>query len=184
MLLWAHWSVWFHEDLLRAFTTQFPCWLFIRLFVINFPFLNFAPKSFCLSCIQLLIWLQPFSPKLLLWNVLFCQYRIVSSRYLFSFLSFTSIFGWSPQAYFSSSCRAFSVSSEYFLMFCFTILVCGHNLFICDSSQSSHSGYDFLSVVFKGTPIFTQTNFAPGHIKSFNSMISFIGIYVNKSFTF
>ena len=56
--------------------------------------------------------------------------------------------------------------------------------FFRDSNLSSHLSFDFLSVVFKGTLIFSQTNFAPAHIKSFNSLISFVGIFVNKSFTF
>ena len=60
-------------------------------------------------------------------------------------------------------------------MFCFNILACYRSLFICDSSLSSHPGFDFLlSVVFKGTPIFSQTNFASAYIKSFNSVMSFV----------
>ena len=42
-------------------------------------------------------------------------------------------------------------------------------------------GLDFLSMVFRNTLIFSQTNFAPAYNKSFNS---FVEIYVNKSFTF
>ena len=85
---------------------------------------------------------------------------------------------------FRCSCRAFSVSSKIFLMFCFCILVCCRSLFICDSSQSSHPDFDFLSVILKGTPILSQINFAPVYIKSFTSVISFVGIFINKSFTF
>ena len=65
-------------------------------------------------------------------------------------------------------------------MFRFSILACCRSLFICDSNLSSHPGFEFLSVAFKGTPIFSQSNFAPAYIKSFNS----VGIFVNKSFTF
>ena len=43
------------------------------------------------------------------------------------------------------------------------------------------NGFDFLSVIFKGSPNFSLTNFAPAYIKSFNSVISFVGISVNKS---
>ena len=49
----------------------------------------------------------------LFWNVLFCLYCLVFSRFLFSLHSFF---------FFCSSCHAFSVSSEYFLMFHLSIL--------------------------------------------------------------
>ena len=39
-------------------------------------------------------------------------------------------------------------------------------------------------MVIKKTPIFSQTNFFPVYIKSFNSVMSFVGMFVNKSFTF
>ena len=39
-------------------------------------------------------------------------------------------------------------------------------------------------MVFKGTLIFSRTNFAPAYIKSFNSVMSFVRIFVNKSLTF
>ena len=100
------------------------------------------------------------------------------SRYLFSLPSFACILVGLQKLFFSSSCHAFSVSPENFLMFGFSILACCRSLFICDSSLCSHQGFNFLSVVFKGTPIFPQTNFAPAYIKSL------VGIFVNKSFTF
>ena len=50
--------------------------------------------------------------------------------------------------------------------------------------QSSHPGFDFLSVIFKETSIFSQTNFVPAYSKSFNSVMLFVEIFVNKSFTF
>ena len=68
-------------------------------------------------------------------------------------------------------------------MFRFSILA-DCSLFMCDSSLSSHPGFDFLSLVFKRIPIFSLTNFAPAYIKSLNSVMSFVGIFVNKSFTF
>ena len=67
-------------------------------------------------------------------------------------------------------------------MFHFSIFACC-SLSICNSSLSSYLGFDFLPMVFKGTPIFPQTNFAPAYIKSFNSGM-FVGIFVNNSFTF
>ena len=70
-------------------------------------------------------------------------------------------------------------------MFRFSILACCRSLFICDSSLSSQPSFDFLFVVFKETPIFfSLTNFVHVYIKSFNSMMSFVGIFVNNSFTF
>ena len=86
--------------------------------------------------------------------------------------------------FFSSSCRVFLVSSEIFFKLRFSILACCRSLFIRDSSLISHPGFDLLTVVFKETPVFSQTNFAPTYIKSFNSVMSFVGIFVKKSFTF
>ena len=69
-------------------------------------------------------------------------------------------------------------------MFRFSIFACCRSLIICDSNLSSYPGFDFLSLVLKETLIFSQTNFPPAYIKSFNSVMSFVGIFVNKSFTF
>ena len=116
--------------------------------------------------------------------VSFQYFKVVVSCNLFSLPSFASIFGLSPQPLFSSSCNAFSVSSEYLLMFRFSILACCRSHFICDSHLSSHSYFDFPSKVFKGAPIFSLIHFDPAYIKSFNSVMSFVGIFINKSFTF
>ena len=71
---------------------------------------------------------------------------LVLSRYPFSFPSFARVF-WLVSSSFllSSSCRAFSVFSENFLMFRVSIIIaCCRSLFICDSNLSSHSGFDCL----------------------------------------
>ena len=39
-------------------------------------------------------------------------------------------------------------------------------------------------VVFKGTLIFSQNDFSPVYSKSFNTVMFFVGIFVNRSFTF
>ena len=60
---------------------------------------------------------------------MFCLYCLILSRYHFSLPSFASIFWLVFSSFiFHSSCRAFSVSSEYFLMFRFSILVCCRRL--------------------------------------------------------
>ena len=82
----------------------------------------------------------------------------------------------------SSSCHTFSAASKYILMFRFSIFAC--SFLICDSNLSSRPGFDFLFVVFRGIPMFSLTNFAPAHIKSFKSVMLFVGIFVNKSLTF
>ena len=69
-------------------------------------------------------------------------------------------------------------------MFRFSILAFCRSVFICDSCLSSHPSFDFLPIVFKVTPISSQINFAPTYIMSFISVMSFVGIFVNKSFTF
>ena len=55
--------------------------------------------------------------------------------------------------------------------------------FISVSCGISHAGFDFLFALFKGTPIFSQTSFAPALISSFNS-IMFFGIYLIYFFHF
>ena len=110
----------------------------------------------------------------LFWNVLYFLYCFVLPLYLFSLPFYANIFGWSPQTFYSSSCRDFSVSSEYVFMLCFSILACCRSPFICDSSLSSHPGSEFLSLVLKETPIFSHTNFTAAYMKSFNSVMSFV----------
>ena len=158
------------------------------IFVMIFPFPYFTRKSSCLLVVDIA---SPILPLIvgrifsLLWNFLFCLNRLVLSPYLLSFPSFAGVFLVDLKLFFlCSSCRACSVSSEYFLMFRYSILACCRSLLICDSSHRSRPGFEFLSVVFKGTLIFSQTNFAPAYIKSCNSVMSFVGIFVNKSFTF
>ena len=59
--------------------------------------LYFAPKLFCLLVIRLLVCFHTFSSYLLVeffslfWNVLFCLYSFILSRYLFSLASFAPV---------------------------------------------------------------------------------------------
>ena len=66
-------------------------------------------------------------------------------------------------------------------MFRLSLFACCNFLF-CDFNLCSHPGFDFLSVVYSGTLIFSQTNFAPAYIKSFSSVM-FVGIFINRSLT-
>ena len=86
--------------------------------------------------------------------VLYVLFGPVSVSFLFSF--FRQYFLISSS--FRFSCRAFAVSSENFFLAVFSIFAC-RSFLICDSNLSSHPGFDFLSVVFRKTPIFSQTNF-------------------------
>ena len=56
--------------------------------------------------------------------------------------------------------RFFRISCTFSVFFCHIIFACRRFL-ICISSQISHPGFEFLFVFFQGTPIFSQTNFAP-----------------------
>ena len=156
--------------------------LSIQLFVMMFRCPYFAPKSFCLvrTCYKLL----EFSFVVLESPILSVLFGPVSV--FFSFLYFTSTF-WLVSScciFFFSSCRAFSVSSEYiFLLGCSIFAYC-RSFSFCDSNLSSHQDFDFLSMVFRATQIFSQTNFTPAFIKSFNSVMLFVGIFANKTFTF
>ena len=69
-------------------------------------------------------------------------------------------------------------------MFRYSIFACCLSFLICDSNLSSHPGFNFLSVVFRGTLSFSLTNFASANIKSFKSVMLFVGVFVHKSFTF
>ena len=121
-----------------------------------FPFPYFTPKSFGLTRIRLFIWL--YTLPLIVGRTFFVVLELPVFFRLFGFVSVSfshpsmaSIFGWSLQAFLSS----FLVSSENFLKIRFSILASWRSLFISDSSLSSHTGFNFLSVVFKGTPIFS-----------------------------
>ena len=48
-------------------------------------------------------------------------------------------------------------------MFCFSIFLFCRSFLICNSNLTFHPGFDFLSAVFRGTTIFSQTNFAPAN---------------------
>ena len=65
----------------------------------------------------------------------------------------------------------------------FCIFIC-RSFLISNSNLSSHPGFDFRSVIFRGTPIFSQTYFASAEIKLFKSVMLFVGIFVTRSFTF
>ena len=160
------------------------------IFVMIFPFTYLAQKSSCLFRIQLLVCHRPFTPYFRIFfrcfgTSCFFMYCLVLSRYLFSLPSFAIIFCLVSSSFiFRSSCRSFLVSPECILIFYFSIFACCHRFLIFDSILSSLLSFDFLSVVFRGTPILLQTNFAPAYIESFNSEMSFFGVSVNKSFTF
>ena len=118
----------------------------------------------------------------LFWNVLFCLYCFVFTRYLFSLPTFASIFWLVFSSFiFRTSFRDFSDSFEYLLMFRFSILACCRSLLICDSSLSSFPGFDILSMVFKRTPIFSHTYFAPPYIRSLNSVMS---LFYSEGFSY
>ena len=80
---------------------------------------------------------------------------------------------------------AFLFSSQYILDFflCLSIFACCR-FRICVYSLISKPGIDFLVVFFRGTPILSQTNFAPALISSFNSVMLFVEIYIDKLFIF
>ena len=103
------------------------------------------------------------------------------------------MFTWGPSSTFATLfqrclsirlfCYDFSVPifcSKIFLPFLHSVVDMASPILLL----SSQPGFHYLSVVLKGTPIFSQTNFAPAYIKSFNSVMSLVGIFVYKSFTF
>ena len=78
----------------------------------------------------------------------------------------------SSSCIFRSSCRGFSPSFEYIFMF----HACCRIFLTYNANMSSHSAFDFLSVVFRGNPIFSQNNFALVYIKFHNSTMAFVRI--------
>ena len=144
-----------------------------------FPFPYFAPKS-CLTRILLLIWLCPYFPLQLV--ELFCCF--VTSCFVYSVWSCLGIFiafllwlvflvGFLGLLFWVAI--LFQFRPNIYLCSVFVFLLVAVVFFIGDSSQNSHRCFDFLSVVFKGTPILPHTNFATAYIKSFNTMMSIVG---------
>ena len=117
VLFWLN-KVYFH---LRIFFEYLQLFLSIGFFVKIFPFPYFAPKSFCLSCIRLLVCLRPFFPNLRVAFffrsfVMSCFVYIVwfGVKYLFNLPSFASIFGFISWSYIlRSNCFDFIASSEH-----------------------------------------------------------------------
>ena len=130
-------------------------------FVTSFPFPYSAPKFSCLSRTRFLVWLPLIVGKnifvVLERPVFSILFGFVSVSFVF-LLSLVFLFGF-LKLFLSSSCRAHSVFSEKFLMIRFSILACCRIFFICDSSLGSNPGFDFLPVVFKGTPVFHRLIF-------------------------
>ena len=58
----------------------------------------------------------------------------------------------------------------------FIILACFRSFFICVSSRIFHPSFDCFFELFEAITIFSQTNFAPAQISSFNSVILFVGM--------
>ena len=80
-----------------------------------------------------------------------------------------------------SSCCALSASNIFSCsVYVFSLVVVVFSFFICDSNLSPYSSFDFLPVVFRGTQMFLETNFAPAYIKSFNSVMLSVGIFVKR----
>ena len=87
----------------------------------------------------------------LCWNALYCVYRFILSRYLFSFPSFGSnfwLFSSSCIVYFT--CVGFSFLSQHAPTFylCYIIFGCCHRFLICVSSLIFHLDFEFLFVFF------------------------------------
>ena len=96
-------------------------------------------------------------------NVLFCQYCFTLSRDLFNDHQYFLI------CFLKFNCFVFLFYLCYFFLFsqhvpafflCFIIFACFHRFLICFSSRISHQDFEFLLVLFTGSPIFSQTNFA------------------------
>ena len=82
------------------------------------------------------------------------------------------------QCYFFSCCL-FLFCSYIFqhFYFCFIISACFRRLFICVSSRIFPSWFGFfLRAFLKGSHFFSQTNFAPAQISSFNSVILIVDL--------
>ena len=80
------------------------------------------------------------------------------------FLLLPVLSGLFPRAVLSfSPCVAFSFLSQHVPAFliCFIIFASCRRFLICVSSPIFNPGFDFLLAFYKGTQIFTRTNFAP-----------------------
>ena len=77
----------------------------------------------------------------------------------------------------------FSFHLNIYQRFSSVIFACCRRFLISVSSLISLPGFEFLFLFFMGTPILSQTNFAPALIKSFNSVMFSGDMFVN-SFNF
>ena len=179
------------ESLLRRFAALFPCCLSIRIFCYDLSVPIFCSKIFYPLPHPVVGMASPILP-LIVGRIIFrcfrksCFLRIVwscLSIFLVFFLELV-FFCWSPQVLFFVLVAVLFQFRLNILNVPFEYFACCRSLFICDSSLISHPGFDFLSVVFKGTPIFSKISYVLEDIKSFNCFMSLIGIVINKSFTF
>ena len=106
---------------------------------------------FCFACIAL-----PFVDIFL---IFYRQYFLVYFLMLFCYFSCVAFFSFSPNMF-----RRFSFVLSFLSVFVFS--------FISVSNLPSRFWF-FVHSLFKETPIFSQTNFAPTQVSSFNSSIFF-----------
>ena len=152
----------------------------------SFPY--FAPKLFYFFLNWLLVCLRAFSPYLMIelfslfWNVIFCLYCLILSRYHFSLLSFATA-SWciSRVIFFFKLCSFYLFIPTYS-----SIFPRSYDFFVVDFlfSLISHPDFEFLFLFFRERLILSQTNFTPALIISFNSVMLFVEICVNNSFVF
>ena len=171
MFLWVIIGVCPPYNLLQVLVIFFSCYFSIQPFCYVLYIPIFYIKIALLFCIRLFVCPRAFSTNLLVeflfvfWNGLFCLYCLTLYPYHLCLSSFANIF-W----FISSSCIVRSVCN-FVLVFSFQhILVCFSffstfaycwNFFTCPYSLISHPGFVFLFRVLQGTPILSQTYFAP-----------------------
>ena len=146
---------------------SFPSCLSIRISVMIYTVSYFTQKLFCFTCIRLYVCLRTYLRVeffTLFCNVPFCLYSLILYCHLFNVLSFNSTFCFiSLRCIVCSNCVALLFSSHLIRTFYFYHRIFAYCLIflICVSSLISLSSFEFLFVFFRGTSIFSQTNFAP-----------------------
>ena len=164
VLLWMNWGVFSPQGLQRVLVTLFLCCLSIRLFCYDLSVPIFCSKIVLLpsnpfaSIFSIILYV--FAGRiflLLFWKVLFCLDCLILSWYFFSLPSLTCAFWFisSSRIFYSDSVVLLS-SSQRILAFllCISFFACCHQFLISVTSQTSHTHFDFLYVLFMGTPTF------------------------------
>ena len=158
-LFWVNRGVFSPEDLLRALVTFFHVFYLFGFSVMFSSFPYFPPKLFCFLVIWLLVCLHALSSGLLVeFSFFVLEYLVCIPVFLLTLVPSDL-----SRDVFFHCCVDFLFQSQHISAFFLylRIFACCRRFLICVSSLISHSGFDFLFVLFRGTPTLSRNYFDP-----------------------